>query len=286
MTGPETPHGLDWGELGLGAAIASLPMYDLPELREANDALWAALRARLLAQGVDCLPRALTREPDLDAIWNAPNLLVAQTCGYPFMTRLRHRVRLVATPRYLARGCDGPFHRAAIVVRKGSRAQSLADLRGLRLAFNAPDSNTGVNLLRAELAQVAHGAGFFAATVSTGSHADSAAAVAEGRADVASIDCVTWAFLQRLRPALTERLAVLAWTARSPGLPLVTSRLTDRTTFTWLRQALDELARDPGLAPLRRELLLDGFHSLPEPHYRTLLYFEQMAASLGYAQLN
>ncbi|MGC1303041.1 MAG: hypothetical protein WA840_11760, partial [Caulobacteraceae bacterium] len=85
--------------------------------------------------------------------------------------------------------------------------------------------------------------------------------------------------------ALTEPLAVVAWTTRSPGLPLVTGRMTSRATFEALRRSLDELARDPALAPVRRALLLDGFHPLPEPHYRTVLYFEQMAESLGYPVL-
>jgi ABC-type phosphate/phosphonate transport system substrate-binding protein len=283
-----TAAALDWSAIGLGGAMASLAMYDLPELQAANDALWAAIRKRLQARGVDCPPSALTRGRELDAVWAAPNLLLAQTCGYPFMTRLRARVRLVATPRYRAKGCDGPFHRAAIVVRQGAPVQSLADLRGSRLAFNTPDSNTGVNLLRAELAQaapLAQGERFFAEAIATGSHAASAAAVAEGRAEVAAIDCVTWAFLQRLRPATTSALSVLAWTARSPGLPLVTSRMTDLATFNALRAALDEAAADPALEAVRRELLLDGFHALPEAQYRTLLYFEQMAASLGYGAL-
>lgn len=127
-----TVSALDWSAIGLGGATASLAMYDLPELQDANDALWLALRGRLQEQGVGCLPAALTRGADLDAVWAAPNLLLAQTCGYPFMTRLRARVRLVATPRYRAKGCDGPFHRAAMVVRQGSRAQSLAHGAGRR----------------------------------------------------------------------------------------------------------------------------------------------------------
>jgi ABC-type phosphate/phosphonate transport system substrate-binding protein len=277
---------LDWNAAGLGGAIAALPMYDLPELQGATDALWDALRGRLQAHGIDNVPAVLTRGRDHDWIWNAPNLLLAQARSYSFVTRLSADVRLVATPAYSAEGCSGPFHRAVILVRKGFPAEGLADLRGTRLAINAPDSNTGMNLLRAELSLVVRDSRIFAETVATGSHADSAAAVAEGQADAASIDCITWALLQRVRPALTEALSVLAWTSRSPGRPLITSRTTSLATVDALRLALDGVAADPALEPVRRDLCLEGFHPLSEPYYRALLRFEQMASSLGNGQLS
>ena len=269
-----------WGRAGL----AALPMYDPPELHEANDALWAALRQRLEARGV-AAPPGLTRTSDLDALWSSSDLLIAQTCGYPLATRLRDRVRLVFTPRYRAQGCDGPFHRAALVVRKSAGARSLLDLKGSRLALNGPDSNTGMNLLRAEIAPIAYRQRFFSTVITTGSHAQSAAAVAEGRADVASLDCVTWALLQRLQPALAAELTVLAWSPRSPGLPLVTSRLTPHATFAALQAALGEVIDDPTLAAARRELLLEGFESLAPSYYTGLLHYEQIAADLGYPRL-
>ncbi len=266
------------------AGVAAFPMYDPPELHEANDTLWASLRQRLEARGV-AAPPGLTRMSELEALWSSPDLLIAQTCGYPFATRLRDRVRLVLTPRYRAQGCDGPFHRAAVVVRKGAGALSLPDLKGSRLALNGPDSNTGMNLLRAEIAPIARGQRFFSAVITTGSHAESATVVAEGRADLASLDCVTWALLQRLRPVLAAELTVLAWTPRSPGLPLVTSRLTCHAVFVALQAALSEVIDDPMLASARRELLLEGFEPLAPSHYTGLLHYEQMATDLGYPQL-
>ena len=266
------------------AGLAALPMYDPPELQEANDALWAALRQRLEERGV-VAPPGLTRTSDLDALWSSSDLLIAQTCGYPLATRLRDQVRLVLTPRYRAQGCDGPFHRAAVVVRKSAGARSLPDLKGGRLALNGPESNTGMNLLRAEIAPIACGQPFFSAVVKTGSHAQSAAAVAEGRADLASLDCVTWALLQRLQPALAAELTVLAWTPRSPGLPLVTSRLTSHAAYAALQAALGEVIDDPTLANARRELLLEGFEPLSSSYYTGLLHYEQMAADLGYPRL-
>ena len=40
-----------------GALVAALPMYDLPEIAAANDALWASIAASLRARGVEA-PRA------------------------------------------------------------------------------------------------------------------------------------------------------------------------------------------------------------------------------------
>jgi ABC-type phosphate/phosphonate transport system substrate-binding protein len=281
-----TAHSFDWAHIGKATgALAALPMYDFPELQPATDGLWAAIRDRLQTTGVAWAPPTLTRSGELEALWTDPRLLLTQTCGYPLMTKLRGRVRLVATPHYKARGCDGPFHRAAVIVRKTDPAQNLADLRKTRLALNAPDSNTGMNLLRAEIAPIAGGSSFFSNVILTGSHADSVVAVANGVADTASIDGVTWALMQRLRSKLTDQLRVLAWTSQSPGLPLITGRLTDLAIFQAMRTALEDVVHDSALASVRNELLIVSFHPLSEAYYHGLMYFEQMAIDQGYPAL-
>jgi len=221
------------------ARTASLAMYDLAGLQAANDALWSATGKALEDRGVVGAPPALLRGKPLDAVWSDPDLLLGQTCGYPLTDLIaNHQVRLVATPRYQAPGCDGPYHRSAVVVRADSRAMTLADLFGGRCALNDHKSNSGMNLLRFEVAPLAREGRFFGEVVITGSHQRSAEQIAEGRSDVAAIDCVTWAHLQQLRPDLTRRLRVLTWTVRSPGLPLITGRNTDAATHDALRSAL------------------------------------------------
>jgi ABC-type phosphate/phosphonate transport system substrate-binding protein len=265
--------------------VAALPMYDLPELAAANDQLWAAVAERLRAAGVAGVPAQLTRGLEPEAVWSAPGLLLAQACGYPYMKALRGRAALVATPQYEASGCAGPFHCSAIVVRKTQRAGALADLRGASLALNSPSSGSGMNLLRAAVARHAGRRPFFTRVTLTGSHAASVEAIAAGEADVAAIDCVTWAHLETFRSALTRGLRVLGWTDTSPGLPLITSRAGGPRLRTALFQALADVARDPALAPVRRTLRLQGFHALPEAHYYKVLAHEQVAADLGYPDL-
>ena len=85
----------------------------------------------------------------------SPASILSQTCGYPYATRLRGRVRLVATPVYRAEGCDGARYRSVLLVRADDRAENLADLRGRRVALNADDSQSGHNALRAAVAPLA-----------------------------------------------------------------------------------------------------------------------------------
>jgi len=260
-------------------------MYDLPELEAANDALWAAIAERLVALHVEGVPHRLTRRGALEAIWADPQLLLAQTCGYPLMTLLSGQVRVVATPRYEAPGCDGALYRSAVVVRASDPATDLADLRGRRLAVNDLASNSGMNLLRAEIAPLARGAPVFAAVTITGAHTASVEAVATGEADVAAIDGVTWAHLQRQRPNATQGLRVLSWTRATPGLPLIAAGTTDDAVLASLRQALAEVAADPALAGVRAELMLDGFETLPGDAYEAILTLERDAVAQGYPTL-
>lgn len=268
-----------------GRRKAALAMYDLPELRDANDALWAAIVARLRARSVFDAPDHLMRDQTPEALWTDPDLLLAQACGLPLATRLEGRVRVVATPRYRARGCEGADYRSAVVVRADSPASSLDDLRASRCAVNDLASNSGMNLLRAEIAPLAGGKPFFKSVILTGSHLASAEAVAQDEADVAAIDCVTWAHLQRWRPGLSTRLRVLTWTVRNPGLPLITSLRTSPSQLATLRAVLEEVAADPALREVRGTLFLDGFSLIPAEHYRAALRLRDIAADLDYPQL-
>ena len=127
------------------APIAALPMYDFPWVAEANDALWAAVAARLREAGVES-PARLTRAGDPAAQWRDPGLILGQTCGYPYVKTLRDFVALIATPEYAFPGCEGAAHRSFLVSRARDPRRDLAAFRGGRAALNAWDSNTGMNL--------------------------------------------------------------------------------------------------------------------------------------------
>jgi len=268
-----------------GQRIASLPLYDFPELASATDRLWRAIAKRLKDSKLGGVPCSLTRSEDYAAAWSDPALLFGQACGYPLMKYFRGGAQIVATPIYLSPGCEGSRHCSFFVTRANSGYQTLDDLRGSVCAINGFDSNTGMNLLRAAIAPLAEGGAFFGSVVLTGSHRASFKAVGEGRADLAAIDCVSFAHFQRYEPALASRIVQLGRSVLMPAPPFITARETDSATVAILRETLTNLIADPGLCMVREALALGGFEVLSDAHYEFALRIEEEAAAQNYPEL-
>lgn len=263
----------------------SLPMYVLPELDAACDALWAGIARRLRAHGFADVPEHLARGRPVDALWRDPDLLLSQACGYNIVNGYVGHLRPVATPRYAASECRGANYCSVVVVRDDHPAATLDDLRGAVCAVNGPESHSGMNALRALVAPLARDGRFFGAVTETGAHVASLAAVLSGAADVAAIDCVCFALLARHRPQAVEGARVLCRTDSAPGLPFVTRVDADAATVEGLRAALVEALVDPDTAAARDALLLEGIEVLADDAYGAILDFERRAAALGYPAL-
>ncbi len=244
------------------------PMYDLPELRDANGALLKALKALLREEGVDPGRASIT-----------------QICGYPLQTVYRGRFTLLGTPCYGVPGCDGPAHRAFVVVPAGSTTERIPDLRGRNFAVNSMQSNTGMNLPRHFLAPFAEGKRFFNRVIVTGSHRASVGAVISGHADAAAIDCVTFALHAEYEPAVIRSLRVLAHTSASPSIPFVTARTTGHAAVGAMRRALMHLSARADFAPVRHALRIDRIEAVCEADYEVVLDYQAESAALGYPHL-
>jgi ABC-type phosphate/phosphonate transport system substrate-binding protein len=266
-------------------SIASLPMYDLPEAAAATDALWRGLARHLGAVGIEDVPGEILRRPKLPEHWLASDLLFSQTCGYPFRNAIKNRVRLIATPCYDAAGCEGPNYRSLLLIPADGRARSLAELKGATVAFNSSDSQSGYNALRYLVAPLTTGGRFFGKTLETGGHALSLAAVAAGEADVAAVDCVSYALFQRYRRSQLAKVRVLCSTPSAPGLPYVTAGDCGPERLSKLREALRAAMADPTLAAAREALLLRDVMLLPDSAYQRMDEMEAAAASRGYPVL-
>lgn len=266
--------------------LAALPMYDLPELRAATDCWWTGLARALRTEGVSDVPTELTRPADLAAAWTSPDLLLAQTCGYPLVHALAGRVTYVATPCYRAPGCDGPNYSSAIVVRADSPWRSFADVRGAVAAINGPDSQSGCNVLRAMIAELAGPRPFLADIIWTGAHRLSLAAVRTGTADLAAIDAVTLALLAANAPDELAGVRILCHSPMAPGLPLISRAGTTPADLDRLRRGLRRAFADPALAESRAALLLDDLAVLPTDAYRVIAAMHAGANAVHVTELS
>jgi ABC-type phosphate/phosphonate transport system substrate-binding protein len=200
--------------------IASLGMYDLAHTRAANDRLWALIRDSLRDRGLPA-PEALTRgEAAYWPAWEAPDLVLSQTCGYPFRARLQGRVAYVGTPDYGVPGCAPGHYRSVFVARADDPREGLQAFDGAAFAFNEDLSQSGWAAPQVHARRLGMR---LPPALRTGGHQLSARAVAEGRADLAALDAVTWALMQDGDP-MAARLRVVGQTDPTPGLPLIAAR--------------------------------------------------------------
>ncbi|MBC2772814.1 PhnD/SsuA/transferrin family substrate-binding protein [Rhizobium sp. AQ_MP] len=247
--------------------------------------LWAFLRKRLRQVGFEGVPDALDETLAHHQAWLDPRLLLAQTCGFPFVKHLKGRVRLVATPVYASPGCIGHTMVSVIVVRARHAPPDLPACKGLKVAINERGSNSGYNLLRAAVAPHAAGKPFFASVLETGGHRASMEAVQRGEADLAAIDCITFDLLRRHAPERIEGLAILAETPSGPNLPFITRLATSDEELAILRSALQAAITATELEEARAILGLTDVVVLEEAAYDILLDHERTAMAAGYPDL-
>jgi ABC-type phosphate/phosphonate transport system substrate-binding protein len=258
----------------------ALPMYNLsPRLRQA----WEELLGALLDELDLRVQVELVRSPSLPEFWRRPDLLLAQTCGYPYVTRLVGQVTLVATPCFDFPGCAGSDYSSVIVARAKGGISSLADARGGVAAVNDAHSNSGMNVLRHAVAPLARDGKFFEKIVWSGSHAASLGLVRDGEADIAAVDCVTYGYLGAEDPAALDGIVVLGYSAASPGLPLIAGPEVPVELLERLRRAL--LAPGPELAARMRALRINGFRHVEDAEYSRIARLETEARQAGYPTL-
>ena len=207
--------------------IASLPMYDRPETAAVNDKLWGLVRERL-GYG----PEALTRGGDLWDHWVNPDLVLSQTCGMPYRTRLDGKVALVGAPIHGLEYLSDGHYCSYLVARKDDPRTDLQEFDGACLAYNAKVSQSG---WAAPLNYAAEIGLAFSIGPKTGGHASSASAVVEGQADIAALDAVSWEMMKRW-DEIAGALKVVGKTPETPALPFITSLARDAGQ---MRRALD-----------------------------------------------
>ena len=258
---------------------AELQMYVAPpRVTQASEA-WLQRTLELLGA-----TRADAARLDLPSLWLSPELLFTQTCGYPLMTLLKGRVRVIGRPVYQLPHASGGNHCSLLVCREDDPRQQLEAFFDSRGLINSPDSNSGMNLLRHRLAPLQRDGRFFSAIRYTGGHRNSLLALKEGHGDLAAIDSVTWDYLARDHSEEVAGLRVLGSTAQGPALPFIGPVQLDEQGAARIRTALNQALIE--LPHIAAALAIREVLPATEADYQVLLDYQAEAENLGLPEIH
>jgi phosphonate transport system substrate-binding protein len=193
----------------------------------------------------------------------------------PTYLRLREREHppaelLGVAPVFVDERARGkPVYFCDVILRRSSLARSFWDLKGGAWAYNDPCSLSGHGGLKARLGSPEAIGTFFGQTIRSGSHPASVRLVADGGADVASIDSNVLKILLDHTSALREEIRVLESWGPYPIQPVVVRTDLDPALKVALRESLLKAQDDP-LTRLELEAFgLKRFVAVDEEDYDT-----------------
>lgn len=219
-------------------AFATLSMYPMEPLRPAWARLWDAVHER-----TGWTPDVLTWVDDVQSSWVNPDCVVAHACGWPVATTLADVVDVVGAFAFGVPFAEGPRYRTSLMSLRPDALDSF-DTAHTVAAANTECSLSGWISLRAG---VVGGRAWPGPVLWTGGHAASLAALQDGRADIASIDPLTLAFVERHLPELLVGLHEVGRGPLVPSTPIVVPRGTAPERIAELRDALVAAVADPAV---------------------------------------
>ena len=183
---------------------------------------------------------------------------VGWICGRPYVDLLAAGapIALLAAPVMAGARYGGqPIYFSDVVVRRDSRFQSFADLRGASWAYNEPGSQSGYHVTRAHLARLGETGRYFGRIIGSGGHLRSLSMVLAGQIDASAIDSTVLEWTLANDPTLAQRIRVIETLGPSPIPPLVVAGERGLTLHAPLREALMAL---PATAEGQAILALGG----------------------------
>ncbi|MEM7799285.1 MAG: PhnD/SsuA/transferrin family substrate-binding protein [Chloroflexota bacterium] len=172
---------------------------------------------------------------------------------------------LLAAPVFA--GEDVPVYHSKLVVAKESPLSSFDDLRGSCLAINETTSYSGFHLLRSTLVQRGLTLDYFGEVFVAGAHSKSMRAVAEGEADVATIDHSVFDYVVEAFPGIAGQIKVIGHLGPAPAPPFVVHQSVPEEAKMRLQQGFLALGTDPAFIQLVQRHRLQGLVSINDGYY-------------------
>lgn len=264
-----------------------LPMYlNTATTDKYYTALLQCLALELKRVGVQDDFEIITQFPkDLYAWWLNPDVLFTQSCGYPYITQLQDKVQLIGTPCFDLDGCESATYHSVFISHADQPWTSLAATKNARVVINQQDSNSGMNILRAEILKlITDNAPFFSSVQYSDSHMNSLKMIQQKQADIASIDCVTLAYTQQYAPELCKNIHLIGRSPQTSALPFIASAQVSIALKNTLILALKNvLHQQPELA---QGLMIKDIIQTDSSDYLSILNLKHAAFNRPYFELS
>jgi phosphonate transport system substrate-binding protein len=180
-------------------------------------------------------------------------------------------------PRYQGR----PIYFSDVIVRRDSPFGSFTDLRGASWSYNDPDSHSGYNLTRYELARRGETRDYFGTVIAAGWHQESIRWVAEGQVDASAIDSQVLAIALRDDLALGAHLRVIATFGPSTIQPVVAAAWLPAALWEQIRAALLSMTDDPALRAGLATGFVERFVPVDDATYDDIRHMRTTAEAAG-----
>lgn len=235
---------------------ASLPMYDFPEVRKATDAWWTGVAKHMQLTGVKDVPSQLQHDKPVKSLWQHNELLLSQCCGFDVVYGFKDSLNVLMITDWAVEGCHDGHYSSWVVVHEDSPHQHITELFNSVAVINGRESHSGMNGLMSLIAPHSKDGFFFRHINESGAHVDSLQAIQQKTADVASIDCITYALLKAHRPAAIAGIRIIGQTDAAPAHPYVTHSSLPKDTQQRMQYALKAAFDDASLDSARETILL------------------------------
>ena len=231
--------------------IAGLPMYDRPELFEANNKFWQVVHKQITGS-----PKILSRNISPWDLWTSPKLFLAQTCSSPYRDSLHKILSYVGTADYALPNCPPGYYNSLIISRPG---YEISEIKTCTFGYNEKISHSGWTAPMAHFRKLNISPKFLK---KTGSHRASVKSVASGKIDFAAVDAQSWRFIKKY-DKFSINIRVLDHTNPTPSLPFITSQNgLKENLFISIKKAIEALSEK-----YRSILYLNDFMILEEEKY-------------------
>lgn len=264
-----------------------LPMYlNTQKTKEYYNFFLQKLILELKQLGVSNNIKIVTEFPeDLYTWWLDPDVLFTQSCGYPYITNLDEYVQLIGTPCFGVEGSRDATYSSFFITHIDLPWQSLAEAKHSRVVINQADSNSGMNVLRAEILELIEDEkNFFDSVQYSDSHMNSLKMIQNKKADMAAIDCVTFAYIQKYAPEHCQNIKIIGKSQQTFALPFIASSFVSKQLKQNLFIALRDILKHN--SELCRVLMIKDIIQTERKDYLPILDLKNKAFARKYFELS